>query len=142
MIGQLIVLIVALPPTMPKRNSRSKAKVRSAPAPSKSKEQCLTLEEDEETRCTQPPTHGSPPERCETHDGQYRNMTKKYKDASHILDEMRKGSNIPTKAEISRYTDFHSTLQKARWMRKYVEAIRVEKIGREIHHRRFFLKSM
>src|SRR6202051_215563 len=108
---------------MQKHNSKSKAKVKSAPAPSKTKEQFLTLKEDEETQCTQPPTHGSP-ERCETHDGQYRNMTKKYKDASNIVDEMRKGSNIPTKAEISRYTDFHSALQKALWMRKYVEAIR------------------
>ena len=130
MIRELIVPIVVSPPTMPTRKRNSK-----------SKEQCLALE-DEETRCIQPPTHGSPPERCETHDGQYRNMTKKYKDASKIVDEMQMGSNIPTKAEILRYTDFHSTLQKARWMRKYVEAIRVEKNGREIHHRRFFLKSM
>lgn len=126
---------------MPKRKSKSKAKVKSTPV-SKLEEQCLTLDEDEETRCTQPPTHGSPPGRCETHDGQYRSMTKKYKDASNIVDEIRKGSNIPTKAEISRYTDFHSALQKAHWMRRYVEAIRVEKTGREMHHRRFFLKSM
>jgi hypothetical protein len=68
-------------------------------------------------------------------------MTKRYKDASLIVDKMRKGSKISSKAEISGYTDFHLAPQKARWMRQYVEAIRVEKTGREIHHRRFFLKS-
>ena len=108
---------------MPKGKSKTRSKSNVAPKPSKV--QCLTLEEDEKT---QPPTHGSPPERCETHHGQYCKMTKRYNDASKI----RKGSIIPTKAEISGYADFHSALQKARWIRQYVEAIRVEKIGREI----------
>lgn len=134
---------------MPKGKSKGKSTRKSktctplAPTPvSESKvQQCLTFEEDEITRCTRLPTHGSPPERCEVHHGQYCKMIQKYKDASKIVDEIRNGSSIPTKAEISGYADFHAALQKARWMRQYVDAIRVEKTGREIHYRRFFLKG-
>jgi hypothetical protein len=133
---RLIAAACTEPPTMPKpKSKRPPSQVASTPS------QCLALDEDEETRCMQPPTHGTPRERCQTHYGQYCTMTKRYKDASKIVDDMRKGSNIPTKAEISSYTDFHSAMQKARWMRQYVEAIRVEKTGRKIHHQRFFLKS-
>ncbi|KAK7462324.1 hypothetical protein VKT23_007925 [Stygiomarasmius scandens] len=36
--------------------------------------------------------------------------------------------------------DYRMCLEKARWVGKYVEAIRVEKTGREIYHKRFLLK--
>ncbi|KAG8216306.1 hypothetical protein J3R82DRAFT_6372 [Butyriboletus roseoflavus] len=103
--------------------------------------QCLTLEEDEITRCGQLATEGHPkPERCKVHHGQYRVLYKKYKDASKVVDDVKAGSELPAKEQISRYTDWHVALKKSRWVRKYLEAIRVEKAGRHIHQRRFFLK--
>lgn len=103
----------------------------------------MTLDEDEMTRCDEVPTHGYPVlNRCKVHHGQYVTMYKRYKEASKIVDEMlSRNSGIPTQAQIKAYTDVHVALEKARWMRRYVEAIRVEKRGREIHSRRFFLKG-
>ncbi|KIJ12328.1 hypothetical protein PAXINDRAFT_14806 [Paxillus involutus ATCC 200175] len=104
--------------------------------------QCLTLDEDEIARCGQPATEGHPrPERCKVHHGQYRIMYKKYKDASHVVDEIKKGAELPTDEQIGRYADYHAALDKARWVRKYLEAIRVERAGRNLHQRRFFLKG-
>ncbi|KAG0697488.1 hypothetical protein DFH29DRAFT_945996 [Suillus ampliporus] len=104
--------------------------------------QCLTLEEDEMTRCNQPATEGFPrPERCKVHQAQYRTMYKKYKDASKEVDNVKSGREIPTKEQIQCYTDLHATLEKARWVRKYLESIRVERTGRNIHQRRFYLKA-
>jgi len=104
--------------------------------------QCLTLMEDEITRCGQVATDGYPkPERCEAHNAQYRTLYKKYKDASTVVDNVKGGAELPAKERISRYTDWHTALEKARWVRKYLEAIRVEKAGREIHQKRFFLKG-
>lgn len=104
--------------------------------------QCLTLEEDELTRCGQPATEGYPkPDRCKAHHGQYRVLYKKYKDASTVVDEVKHEAELPTKEQIGRYTDWRAALGKARWVRKYLEAIRVEKTGREIHQKRFFLKG-
>ncbi|KAF8551152.1 hypothetical protein OG21DRAFT_1513119 [Imleria badia] len=103
--------------------------------------QCLTIEEDEITRCGQLATEGYPkPDRCKMHHGQYRTLYKKYKDASKVVDDVKDGAELPTKGQIGRYTDWHAALEKARWVRKYLEAIRVEKAGREIHQKRFFLK--
>ncbi|KAG1789732.1 uncharacterized protein HD556DRAFT_1243442 [Suillus plorans] len=100
---------------------------------------CSTLEEDETTRCDQPPTEGF--ERCEVHQAQYRTMYKKYKDASKVVDDIESGTlELPTKEQIECYTDLHLTLNKARLVRKYLESIRVERTGRGIHQRRFFLK--
>ncbi|KAG1769115.1 hypothetical protein EV702DRAFT_1142374 [Suillus placidus] len=99
---------------------------------------CSTLEEDETTRCNQPATEGF--ERCEVHQAQYRTMYKKYKDASKVVDDIKSGRELPTKEQIQRYTDLHLTLDKARWVRIYLESIRVERTGRGIHQRRFFLK--
>ncbi|KAG2143585.1 hypothetical protein DEU56DRAFT_242494 [Suillus clintonianus] len=99
---------------------------------------CLTLEEDEMTRCNRPATEGF--ERCEVHQAQYCTMYKKYKDASKVVDDIKSGREIPTKEQIQRYTDSHATLEKARWLRKYLESIRVERTGRNIHQKRFFLK--
>ncbi|KAF9233643.1 hypothetical protein BU15DRAFT_79892 [Melanogaster broomeanus] len=117
-------------------NPKAEPKPRSYPPM-----QCLTLEEDEMTRCGRPATEGYPkPERCKAHHGQYRNMYKKYKDASKVVDGVKQGAELPTKEQINRYTDWHLALEKARWVRKYVEALRVERAGRDIHQRRFFLK--
>ncbi|THU79467.1 hypothetical protein K435DRAFT_845454 [Dendrothele bispora CBS 962.96] len=102
---------------------------------------CQTLEEDEMTRCSQVATHGYPtPTRCTVHHGQYITMTKSYKDASRIVDEILGGHIIPTQEEIQNLKSYEECLEKARWVRKYVEAVRKERTGREIHHRRFFLK--
>ncbi|KAF9237978.1 hypothetical protein BU15DRAFT_48124 [Melanogaster broomeanus] len=106
--------------------------------------QCLTLEKDELTPCGQPlaAVEGHPkPERCKVHHGQYHILYKKYKDASKLVDEIRQAAALPKKEEISRYTDWHAALEKARWVRQYLEAIRVEMIGRDIHQRRFFLQG-
>ncbi|KAG2143586.1 hypothetical protein DEU56DRAFT_242503 [Suillus clintonianus] len=102
---------------------------------------CLTLE-DETTRCNQPATEGFPhPERrCKVHQAQYLTMYKKYMNASKDVDNIRSGGEIPTKEQIQLYTDLHATLEKACWVRKYLESIRVERTGRNIHQRRFFLK--
>jgi hypothetical protein len=103
---------------------------------------CLTLEEDEMTRCSQPATHGHPrPERCKIHQSQYVTMYKKYKDAAKIVDDMKQGGKIPTKDQIERSIDHSAILEKSRLIKKYIEAIRVERTGREIHGNRFFLKS-
>jgi hypothetical protein len=102
--------------------------------------ECFTLEEDEMTRCNQPATEGNP-RRCKVHQAQYRTMYKKYKDASKVVDDIKSGSDIPTKEQIERYADLDTTLKKARWVRKYLESIRVERTGRDIHSKRFFLKG-
>ncbi|KAG1722902.1 hypothetical protein EDB19DRAFT_1954289 [Suillus lakei] len=134
----------------PKKKNKNKAKANGkAKSPNASSSQskdadpipCLTLEEDEMTRCNQPATEGFPrPERCKVHQAQYRTMYKKYKDASKDVDNIKSGREIPTKEQIQHYTDTHQTLEKARWVRKYLESIRVERTGRNIHQRRFFLK--
>ncbi|KAG2744884.1 hypothetical protein P692DRAFT_201105309, partial [Suillus brevipes Sb2] len=55
-------------------------------------------------------------------------------------DNIKSGRELPTKEQILRYTDLHFTLDKARWVRKYLESIRVERTGRNMHQKRFFLK--
>lgn len=128
---------------MPKGKG-SKAARGQKPSPSTGSQvtQCQTLDQDEITRCNNPATDGYPhPERCKEHQSQYRKLYTKYKAAAKIVDDTKKGREIPTKGRIQEYTDLGSTLKKARWMREYLEAIRVEKMGREIHGKRFFLKS-
>jgi hypothetical protein len=66
---------------------------------------------------------------------------KKYKDASKVVDKIKSGMEIPTKEQIDSYTDLIAMLGKIRWVRKYLESIRVERAGRDIHQRRFFLKG-
>jgi hypothetical protein len=133
-----------------KNKAKSKAKASNQPkpqeatttSPNKPLPLCLTLEEDEMTRCEKPATDGHPlPIRCKQHQAQYVKMYKKYKDAAKVVDDIKRGGSIPTKEQLSRYTDVEVPLEKARFMRKYVEAIRVEKMGRDIHSRRFFLKG-
>ncbi|KAJ6617713.1 hypothetical protein B0H10DRAFT_2176390 [Mycena sp. CBHHK59/15] len=102
--------------------------------------QCSTLLDDEMTRCPETPTHGRPVERCRVHHEQYLTMTKKYKEAQLIVDETLAGSLLPTKDEVLAYTSVPIILEKARLVKKYVNAIREERMGREIHHTRFFLK--
>ncbi|KAF9473999.1 hypothetical protein BDN70DRAFT_866830 [Pholiota conissans] len=102
---------------------------------------CMTLDEDEITRCGNPATNGHPrPERCKLHHKQYKKMYGKYKDASKIVDEVEKEGKIPTKIQIEDYTDVAVILDQRRYLKRYIEAIRVERTGREIHGRRFFLK--
>ncbi|KAK7036700.1 hypothetical protein VNI00_011365 [Paramarasmius palmivorus] len=104
---------------------------------------CRTLQSDEITRCTKLATHGKPyPNRCQHHHEQYCALTKAYKEASDIVNEIL-GPNdaLPTRSEISQYNDYDATMEKARWVRQYVEAIREEIVGRKLHHRRFFLKN-
>ncbi|KAF5334781.1 hypothetical protein D9611_012915 [Ephemerocybe angulata] len=93
------------------------------------------------TRCNKPATAGHPkPERCKEHHGQYRLLYKKYKEAQKEVDRVRNGREIPTEAEISEYTSRAETMQKLKWVSRYVKAIRVERTGRDIHSKRFFLK--
>ncbi|KIJ61755.1 hypothetical protein HYDPIDRAFT_137335 [Hydnomerulius pinastri MD-312] len=101
---------------------------------------CLTLEEDGLTRCHRPIAEGGQ-ERCELHDSQYRKMYQKYKDASALVDEVKLKDELPTKQEISRNTDLRSIDHTTRWIRTYVEAIRVEIACRNLEQRRFFLKA-
>ncbi|KDR71431.1 hypothetical protein GALMADRAFT_143708 [Galerina marginata CBS 339.88] len=146
---------------MPGPGNRSKSKVKSKasnpPNVSKDSKQgdtsdtgpkastqpvkmCLTLEEDEMTRCNLPASHGQHRDRCRKHYTQYVGMYKKYKESAKVVDEIRQGASIPTKEEIGRYTEVKRALDKARLVRKFVEAIRVERTGRDLHGRRFFLK--
>jgi hypothetical protein len=67
-------------------------------------------------------------------------MLKTYKDASLVVDEMET-VHIPTRSEVWKMETLDGTLQEAKRIRRYVEAIRKEKTGREIHSKRFFLKS-
>jgi hypothetical protein len=132
------------------RKSRVKKRVASEPSHDTSTSsaklqavQCLTLDEDEITRCGNPATEGYPEvERCKPHHAQYRTMYTKYKAASKIVENTKREGNLPAKVQIDRSTDIHSLLKQARWARKYLEAIRVERSGREIHSRRFFLKGI
>jgi hypothetical protein len=104
--------------------------------------QCLTLEEDGITWCGQPATEGYPKaDRCKVHHGQYCILYKKYKDASKVVDDAKNSPELPTKDQIGRYTDWHAALAKARRVRTYLEAIRIESAGWYIHHRRFLLKG-
>ena len=96
------------------------------------------MEEDEMTRCGRPSvTKG----RCKVHHDQYVTLYIKYKDASKVVDEIRQGQQLPTAEQISHYADWHVPHDKARWVRKYLEAIRKERTGRDLHSRRFFLKG-
>jgi len=126
---------IAAQSNTPKSSDPPKAKPRVIIA-------CQTLDEDEITRCGEPATEGYPtPERCRVHHAQYRTMYKKYKDASKVVDEIKQGGEIPSKDAIGRYKSVSQLLEKSRLVRKYVEAIRIERTGRDIHSRRFFLKS-
>jgi hypothetical protein len=69
-------------------------------------------------------------------------MTKRYKEAQKFVDETLAEALIPTKEEILGYTSIPTILEKARLMKKYVNAIRAERTGRDIHHNRFFLKGV
>ncbi|KAJ7853261.1 hypothetical protein B0H13DRAFT_2083082 [Mycena leptocephala] len=110
---------------MPSKKHRkgSKPMPRTLPA------QCSTLLDDEVTRCPATPTHGNPIERCRVHHEQYQTMTKRYKQAQKFVDETLGGALIPTKEEILGYTSGPTVLEKARLMKKYVNAIREERTG-------------
>ncbi|KAJ7511581.1 hypothetical protein B0H11DRAFT_1700199 [Mycena galericulata] len=110
------------------------------PKPRVHSDKCSTLLEDEMTRCSDIPTHGGPIKRCRVHHEQYQTMTRRYKEAQKFVDETLAGALIPTKEEVSGYTSIPTILEKARLMKKYVNAIREERTGRDIHHNRFFMK--
>ncbi|KAK0223520.1 hypothetical protein IW262DRAFT_1447435 [Armillaria fumosa] len=76
------------------------------------------------------------------HHKQYIKLTKKYKKAAQLVDKTLGGASIPTKAKILAYDSIHDILEKARLMKKYISAIREERMGRSIHHQRFFLKAV
>jgi len=133
---------------MKKRKAKATANAKAKGNPNEndtlatSRPQCLTLIEDEITRCGQLATEGHPkPERCKVHQAQYRTLCRKYKEASKVVDNVKGVSQLPTQEQIGRYKTWHAALEKARWVRKCLEAIRVEKAGREIHQKRFFLKG-
>lgn len=94
------------------------------------------------TRCSDVPTDGYPIERCRVHHKQYQTMTKRYKEAQKFVDETLAGALIPTKEEALGYTSVSTILEKARLLKKYVNAIREERTGREIHHKRFLMKGV
>jgi hypothetical protein len=75
------------------------------------------------------------------HHEQYHKMTRKYKLASQMVDEVAGSKKLPSSKEIQAYRAYTIALQAARWVRRYLEAIRAERTGREIHHSRFFLKG-
>src|ERR1700761_8320361 len=105
-------------------------------------QQCLTLLEDKLTRCAETATDGYPVVHCQVHHKQYVTMTKRYKEAQKFVDNTYSSELIPFKDDILGYTSISTILEKARMMKKYDNAIREERTGREIHHQRFFLKGM
>jgi hypothetical protein len=68
-------------------------------------------------------------------------MTQKYKLASEKVDQIAKSKKLPSSQGIQAYRTYAVALEAARWVREYLEAIRSERTGREIHHSRFFLKG-
>jgi hypothetical protein len=66
-------------------------------------------------------------------------MTRRYKEAQAFVD---KTLLIPTNEEVLGYTSLPTVLEKARLVKNYVNAIREEHTGRDIHHTRFFLKGV
>jgi hypothetical protein len=94
------------------------------------------------TRCSAPPTHGNPIERCGVHHEQYQTMTRRYKEAQAFVDKTFAGALIPTNEDVLGYTSLPTVLEKARLVKNYVNAIREERTGRDIHHTRFFLKGV
>ncbi|KAG9311911.1 hypothetical protein JVU11DRAFT_8172 [Chiua virens] len=102
---------------------------------------CLTLKKGQSTRCDQLATEGHTyPNRCKVHHGQFRILCEKYKNAQEVVDALKQEANLPTKEQMSRYTDWRAALEKAQWVRKYLEALRVERRGLEIHEQRFLLR--
>jgi hypothetical protein len=132
-----LVTLDFVPPMPPKKGRKGAQKKPGNPSG-----QCSTLLEDEVTRCSEIPTHGNPVERCRVHHGQYQTMTKKYKEAQKFVDETLAGALIPSKEDVLGYTSVPAILEKARLLKRYVNAIRDERTGREIHHNRFFMKGM
>jgi len=65
----------------------------------------------------------------------------KYKNAAKHVDEVKQSGTIPTTHEIELYVELDAVLNKVKFVRKYIEAIRVERTGRRIHGSRFFLTS-
>lgn len=74
------------------------------------------------------------------HHKQYITLTQRYKDASHIVDDMEL-TPFPTKTEIEGLTHVNSVVSGLTRVRKHLEAVRTEKKGRELQHSRFFKKS-
>ncbi|KAJ7856986.1 hypothetical protein B0H14DRAFT_2578619 [Mycena olivaceomarginata] len=101
----------------------------SHPTPRTLSVKCTPLLDDEMTRCSETPTHGNPIERCRVHHEQYRTMAKRYKEAQKFVDETLAGALIPTKEDIRGYKSIPTILEKARLMKKYVNAIRMHDVG-------------
>ncbi|KAG6905973.1 hypothetical protein DXG01_016599 [Tephrocybe rancida] len=99
---------------------------------------CQTLGEDEMTRCGQHATEGG---RCKLHTKQYRVMYTKYKEASKTVDQVKQNKIIPTKEQIKSFRK-HQASETISWLRKYVEAIRVERTGRDIHTKRLNIRGL
>ena len=107
--------------------------------PDNFRHRCLTLEEDEITRCGEPLTRG---QRCKVHQAQYRATYFDYKEASRRADDLRRTDSIPTKRVIEGYRDYDLILTKIEHVYEYRELVQTERIGRDIHGRRFFLKRV
>ncbi|KAI6104885.1 hypothetical protein EDD16DRAFT_1492213 [Pisolithus croceorrhizus] len=111
-------------------------------APEAEPARCLTLEVDEETQCWRAAMQGHPvATRCDIHHGQFRILYKRYTDASKMVDKMKWDRQFPARGQIMGYTDWRTALEKGRWMRQYIDAIRVETEGRHLHARRFGLEG-
>jgi len=101
---------------------------------------CLTLEEDEITRCGQPADKRS--NRCQVHQAQYRTTYLRYKEASKLAEELKRTRGIPSKNEIDAYNKFGPIVRNLDHVRRYCELVLIETIGRDTHGRRFFLKRV
>ena len=103
---------------------------------------CKTLDEEGITRCGQPATAGYPkPEWCKVHHGQYKVLYKKYKAAAERVDKVRNGNELPTDKDIEQYVNRKVAMDKLKWIQSFINAIREERTGREIHNKQFFLKG-
>ncbi|KAF6753663.1 hypothetical protein DFP72DRAFT_401229 [Ephemerocybe angulata] len=105
--------------------------------------QCITLEEDELTRCSKPATNGypSPNRLCREHYSQYRLHYNIYKEAQNEAKRFRRGREMPTASDIAKCTSRHQVMQKRKWVWLYAKAIGVELRERAIHSKRFFLAA-
>ncbi|KAG6909898.1 hypothetical protein DXG01_014712 [Tephrocybe rancida] len=107
------------------------------PAPA-SPSRCETLEADEMTHCRQPAVYDR---RCGVHAKQYRVMYLKYKEAAQTVDQIKSNKNIPTQDQIG-VLDMSELSETITWLSQYLVAIFVERAGRGIHSKRFFLKTL
>ncbi|KAI0756079.1 hypothetical protein C8Q80DRAFT_1091513 [Daedaleopsis nitida] len=109
-----------------------------APPHSRPTGKCQALEPDGKTRCSRTPLQKR--YHCAIHHEQYRTLTRRYKEAQATVDGLEGIPRLTEKA-IADINDVKELQAQYKRMHTLQDAVRVEKAGREVHHKRFFLKG-